>query len=316
MEIIKDISRIKKILFIFIVINGCSTSTEPQPNINESLSTVVGIVTGDGLLVPPYSYSDAIIELYQNDSLVSGATSTSKGEFKLTNIPYGNYRLEVRKSLPFGNIVSTSSQISIESDTVNLDAVALDSIKDDYFPLSVGNKWKFDGKSSETVELGIGDRTTYYFTRIIEIVGKEEKDGSVIFEILGKDSSFLKIEDNVFNSEQKADTSFMSEVTEFSDSFIESNGFITSGISINGFHVFVVADDLLYQYLGNCEISEGDLFYIAGAEIHTLLVNKFDEIYTFFTPNIGMVKYRNMYIGNAVSKEFVLTLIEYSLGNN
>jgi len=272
-------------------------------NIDKNLSVINGITKGDGYLVTDYAYADARIELFNQDILFAETLSNSEGLYSFSNIPKGNYQITISKDIYFGNSIFTSVPIVVLEDEIILDSLRINNVQDDYFPLSIGNKWVYDVYSFQVIEFGISERTRTYGVRKIEIISQSFQNNQIQYQFAGIDSFYLEIFDNVFDPNIVPDTTYLEEVNVLSGSFLNTNGFIISDPPCkSGFHAFVQFDELFIQTLGAYDITQGEDYYLNGQSYSTIQIRSGDYgLGTLLSPSIGMVKYGYAYFGNAVS---------------
>lgn len=163
---------------------SCSEEPTPvsltPPSVKEG--TICGYLRGDGRLVPNKSYGGFEVELYQNSILLITDTTDITGYFSFADLNSEAYELKATTDFGFEN-VAYANDVFVLTDTLLEKDLLLDSLKYDFSPIKVGNRYTFQAARKATcwfetdslislIEITImdsqqiGDTLFYYFNGI------------------------------------------------------------------------------------------------------------------------------------------------------
>lgn len=296
-------------VFIFVLVFyfniGCKENSAPiQPHISTPF-ILKGEVVGDGNVLPTSGIISAKVTI-TNGVQTQSVLTDSFGYFQFNNISSGLYSVNVEKDLLYNNklVLDTSLTVST-SDSIN--TLVINDISYDYFPLKVGNSWKWTGSSYGAL-IGLGGPVwNDSFTVEIQITDKQEINDVNLYHFIGQK---IYIHGNYLSTWGSTDTIKLDGITEqVEGNFKDNNGkihaeFISDGSIPNldmisferyllwgGFHAVLDSsflNDIFNNPYGNVTITEDSL---------ELLVHiPFED--RIFAPNIGIQSYSIVEYGN------------------
>ncbi|NHZ86870.1 MAG: hypothetical protein GWP19_13515 [Planctomycetia bacterium] len=318
------------LILLPILLCTCSENLPEDLPEDEELYTVSGEVISDHKFVIG-DFPSPLVQLKNNGTVIR---DTMKRYFTFTGIPKGVYQISVTKECPYGNFVYGTQPLIVDSISIDMVTVLLDSIKYDYFPLNVGNYYKYTKHYQYSYSTTFGpniedegfiyiDQNSFVEFEITAKILPENPDfySNTYYQFQRTETIFYKetFYDYMFANENDTtiiDTSIV--ILNIEGEFIENSGGITANIfynsnstsspDIHGYHVIVHRNWLYNAYHG---IGNGPLITIGGEPHSSIIIYRGDDK-NYFSPSVGLTKLILDRFGSSTYKYIEMNLVEYN----
>jgi len=329
------------LLAISLLISCDSTPQDPadQDDIIQVAAYVWGKAMGDGKLIPSYAtrVSGFKIKLYPlGESVPIDSTrlyDIGPYTFKFTDVPYGDYRITLSRTYLHSNWAYSEYNVQVDdSITVLPDTLFLDSLRYDYFPLGVGNRYLYGGKAKfyKTIDPGfLWETITDSLSMEMVITGKTAVATKTVYAFDKTTTRYwskthisgLRWVDSLDTYVPVDSTNINRSITVVTEqgTVVEEDGFITSEAfftypliydsGLAGYHLLHPYDSGGGNY---APISKGPTITVMGRNLPSIRYGYIGSIY--YCPEVGPARHVAENIGNFISRDSELNLLEYELG--
>lgn len=281
----------------------------------EKSCTVSGNLYGDGVLVP-YDVYPAHVELVHEGTVAYETVINTSGAYRFENIKSGNYEIHGYKSY-YGNEASTSRLVQINANNTNLGQVYLDSIRQDYFPISVGDHYKYnkhfvDARDipAQTMEDEGYIYRSIYSNIDYSVIDKVVSDVTV-YHLNETTTQYYKTTTYNYFSSTRPDSIIVDSTVTTTQSIIlitETNGVFESDEFGGG--RMPIAFHFILDNSSDYSVTPGPNVSIEGQSYSTLVIFLYNDETLYFSPNIGLTKYEWNYVGH-YSFQTTINLVEF-----